>query len=168
MKQTMKAESPVHIVDYNPRHATAWAQLNEAWLAEGGFAIEAKDRRSIDDPEGVFLAPGGRIFVVERDGAAVGCCALIRIADGFEVAKMTVTPAARGQGLARRLLEACEAAARQSGAVRLYLETNSSLRPAIALYESFGFVHLPARPTPYARADVFMEKRILPYSLDRS
>jgi ribosomal protein S18 acetylase RimI-like enzyme len=73
---------------------------------------------------------------------------------------MTVTPAARGLGLARRLLEACEAAARAAGATLLYLETNSALEPAIALYESFGFVHLPPRPTPYARADVFMEKRL--------
>ena len=56
--------------------------------------------------------------------------------------------------------EACEAAAREAGVQRLYLETNSGLRTAIALYERFGFVHLPARPTPYARADVFMEKRL--------
>ncbi len=160
MKHAMNAESPVHIVDYHPRHAAAWAQLNQAWLAEGGFAIEAKDRRSIDDPESVFLVPGGRIFIAERDGAAVGCCALIRLEDGFEVSKMTVTPAARGRGLARRLLDACEAAARQAQAKRLYLETNSGLAPAIALYESVGFIHLPARPTPYARADVFMEKRL--------
>lgn len=73
---------------------------------------------------------------------------------------MTVTPAARGLGLARRLLGACEAAAREAKARHLYLETNSALKPAIALYESVGFLHLPSRPTPYARADVFMEKRL--------
>ena len=82
----------VAIVEYRPDHAAAWARLNEAWLAEGGFAVEAKDRRSIDDPHGVFIAGGGRIFIAERDGDAVGCCALIRIPDGFEVSKMTVTP----------------------------------------------------------------------------
>lgn len=156
----MTADPAARIVDYRPDHAAAWARLNEAWLAEGGFAVEAKDRRSIDDPEGVFLAPGGRILIAEAQGRAVGCCALIRLEDGFEVSKMTVTPSARGQGLARRLLEACEAAARVAGARRLYLETNSALKPAIALYESAGFVHLPPRPTPYARADVFMEKAL--------
>jgi putative acetyltransferase len=148
------------IVDYRPEHAAAWARLNAAWLAEGGFEIEAKDRLAIDDPQGSFLDRGGRIFIVEQNGEAVGCCALVPIADGAEVCKMTVTPAARGQGLARRLLEACEAAAREAGVQRLYLETNSGLRTAIGLYERFGFVHLPARPTPYARADVFMEMRL--------
>jgi putative acetyltransferase len=152
----------VAIVPFEPRHAAAWAALNLAWLAEGGFAVEAKDRRVIDDPEGQILAKGGRIFMAEEDGEAVGCCALMAMDDGsFEVAKMTVTPAARGQGISRRLLEACEAEARCVAAPRLYLESSSTLTVAGALYRSFGFVDLPPRPTPYARADVFMEKRLV-------
>ena len=43
---------------------------------------------------------------------------------------MTVSPAARGLGLARRLLERCEVVAREAGAAILYLETNSALKPA--------------------------------------
>lgn len=148
------------IVDFRLDHAAAWAQLNTAWLVERGFTIEAKDRLVIDDPQGVFLDKGGRIFIAEKDGEAMGCCAMVPTDEGVEVCKMTVTPAARGLGLARRLLDACEAAAREMGAARLYLETNSALKPAIALYEGAGFLHLRPRPTPYARADVFMEKRL--------
>lgn len=73
---------------------------------------------------------------------------------------MCVTPAARGLGLGRALLRACEDAARAAGAPRLYLETSSTLAPAGALYRSFGFVDLPPAPSPYVRADVFMEKRL--------
>lgn len=149
------------IVPFRPDHREAWAALNLAWLAEGGFTIEAKDRKAVEDPEGAFLKGGGRIFMAEQNGTPVGCCALIAMDDGgFEVAKMTVTPAARGQGFSRRLLEACEAEARAAGAPRLYLESSSSLIAAGALYRSAGFVDLPPRPTPYARADVFMEKRL--------
>lgn len=155
------SEQAFQIVAYAPVHRGAWRTLNEAWLAEGGFAVEGKDRKVLDDPEGQILAPGGRIFFVERDGAVVGCCALMAMDDGgFEVAKMTITPSARGDGLSRRLLEACEAAAREAGAPRLYLESSSTLAPALGLYRSFGFVDLPPRDTPYARADVFMEKRL--------
>ena len=153
--------SDLQIVPFRSEHAVAWARLNEAWLAEGGFTVEAKDRKVIDDPQGTILDPGGRIFIAERDGEAIGCCALMAMDDGgFEVAKMTVSPAARGLGLGRRLLEACETAARAAGAPRLYLETNSTLKPAGALYRGFGFVDLPPRPSPYARADVWMEKRL--------
>ena len=151
----------VAILPFEPRHAADWARLNEGWLIEGGFVIETKDRKVIDDPQGAILDAGGRIFIAERDGRAIGCCALMAMGDGgFEVAKMCVTPAARGLGLGRRLLQACEDAARAAGATRLYLESASSLKPAGALYRAFGYDDLPPRPTPYARADVFMEKRL--------
>lgn len=153
--------SVVDIVPYRPVHRAAWAAMNTAWLKAGGFAVEAKDRKAIEDPEGTILSIGGRIFIAGQDGAAIGCCALLPMADGgVEVAKMTVTPPARGMGLGRRLLEACEAIARETGAHRLYLETNSSLAPALALYRGFGFVDLPPQPTPYARCNVWMEKRL--------
>jgi ribosomal protein S18 acetylase RimI-like enzyme len=153
--------SDAQIIPFRADHATAWAALNRAWLAEGGFPVEAKDRAVIEDPQSTILNAGGRIFIAERGGQAVGCCALMTMDDGgFEVAKMTVSPAARGLALGRRLLQACETAARAAGAPRLYLETSSTLKPAGALYRSFGFVDLPPRPSPYVRADVFMEKRL--------
>ena len=34
----------VLIVPFRPDHAPTWAALNEAWLAEGGFTVEDKDR----------------------------------------------------------------------------------------------------------------------------
>ena len=80
--------------------------------------------------------------------------------DAYEVAKMAVASEAQGRGVGRLLLEAAIAWARERGAGRLYLESNARLTPALHLYASAGFRHLPteARPvSPYARADVFME-----------
>ena len=73
---------------------------------------------------------------------------------------MAVTESARRTGIGRRLLEKAIAEARALGAHRLYLETNQKLVPAIRLYESIGFRHLPPErivPSPYARANVYME-----------
>ena len=81
------------IIPFSPDHAPAWAALNTAWLLEGGFEIEAKDRKVIDDPKGAILDASGYIFMVERDGQAVGCCALMAMDDGgFEVAKADLRP----------------------------------------------------------------------------
>ena len=79
----------------------------------------------------------------------------------FEVAKMAIDERYRGQGLGRQMLRGTIEAARKLGARRLYLVTHHSLKNAIGLYESEGFVHLrpeDAPPSPYARATVFMEK----------
>ncbi len=149
------------IEPYRPDHADAWRSLNEDWLIAGGYALEPKDLLVLTDPQGAILDKGGAIFIAERDGAPVGCCSLMTMADGgYEVGKMAVLEKARGLNLGWRLLETCEGHARANGAPRLYLETNKAQTHAIALYRRFGFVDLPPRPSPYVRCDVWMEKRL--------
>lgn len=150
----------LQIVSYRPDHVAAWRSLNEDWLAAGGYALEPKDQFVLSDPRGAVMDKGGHIFIAERDGRPIGCCSLMAMPDGgFEVGKMAVQEAARGLNLGWRLLEACETAARAAGAPRLYLETNAAQTHAIALYRRFGFLDLPAQPSPYARCNVWMEKR---------
>src|SRR5437588_6949219 len=149
----------MEIVEFAPEHADAFRTLNEAWISKY-FAIEAKDREVLDDPQGKIIAKGGRIFMALKDGEAVGCVALLKMADGgYEVAKMTVSETVRGSGLGRLLMERCIEAGAEDGAPRLYLETNSSLAPALALYRATGFRDLAPAETEYLRADVFMERR---------
>jgi len=148
----------MEIVEFEPRHAEAFRTLNEAWISKH-FTLEAKDREVLNDPQGKIIARGGRIFMALRDGAPVGCVALMKMDDGgYEVAKMTVSEALRGSGLGRRLMQRCIDAGAELGATRLYLETNSGLGPALGLYRAMGFRDLAPMETPYARADVFMER----------
>lgn len=152
--------SEVVIVPFEARHAAAWTALNEAWIGRL-FVIEPKDRVVLDDPVGRIIAPGGRILMAEIDGRPVGCCALIAMADGgYELAKMAVDETIRGRGVGKRLMSAAIALARELGAPRLYIETNSSLTNAIGLYEAHGFRHMAAQPTAYARCDLWMELKL--------
>jgi len=148
----------MEIVDFRPELAGAFKALNEAWITTL-FALEPKDEVVLGDPEGQVIARGGRILFALDGGVAVGCCALMALADGgFEVAKMAVAEPYKGRGLGRALMAAAVERARAAGAPRLYLETNSGLAPALALYRSFGFEEVtPAEPSPYARADVCMK-----------
>jgi putative acetyltransferase len=153
-------EGPMSIREFQPGDEAAFRRLNEEWIIRY-FAMEPKDEAALADPHGNILNHGGRIFFAELDGEPVGCCALIPSGSGeFELAKMAVTERCQGMGLGRRLLEAAIAAARAFGAHRVCLETNSKLEPAIHLYESLGFLHLPPEriePSPYARSNVVME-----------
>ena len=149
----------MEIVEFEPDHAAAFKALNEAWIGKY-FVLEPKDSEVLDDPEGKIIARGGRIFMALQNGEAVGCAALMKMPDGgYEVAKMTVSETLRGSGLGRVLMQRCIDAGIEDEAPRLYLETNSGLAPALGLYRAMGFVDLPPAATPYARADVFMERR---------
>ncbi len=150
----------IAIRQFRSGDAAAFRRLNEEWITRY-FRMEAKDEQVFAEPERTILTPGGRILFATAGEQCVGCCALLRIADReFEVAKMAVDAVFQGAGVGRKLLQAVVEEARIAGAVRLYLETNHALTPAIRLYESVGFEHLdPSRitPSPYQRADVFME-----------
>lgn len=147
------------ILPFEARHARAFRDLNIAWV-ERYFGAEAKDY-VLDDPEGRIIGKGGAILIAEdRTGTAIGCVALVPAGgDVLELAKMAVADHVQGQGIGHLLMDAAVAKARTLGARALYLESNSSLKPALHLYERAGFRHLPPgeRPqSPYARCDVYM------------
>lgn len=147
--------------EFQPGDEAAFRRLNELWIGRL-FTLEPTDLFALSNPQTAYLEGGGRIFFLVADGEdLIGCCALLPMRPGeFEVSKMTVLDSWRGHGLGRRILQHVIAQARTAGATRLYLETNHTLFDAIHLYESVGFRHLPPEritPSPYARADVYME-----------
>jgi GNAT superfamily N-acetyltransferase len=154
------AVSPLDLDRRDAGDEEAFRRLNEEWISRY-FAMEPKDEEALNNPRPNILDGGGRIFFAISNGRHIGCRALLAAGPGeFEVAKMAVTESARGLGIGRRLLEHTIAAARAAGATRLVLETNHTLTPAIRLYESVGFRHLPPdrmAASPYARSDVQME-----------
>jgi putative acetyltransferase len=152
--------SEVMIREFERGDETAFQKLNEEWITEFFDSLEPQDEAVIGAPQRNILEAGGRIFFAVRQCQIVGCCALVAGTHGYEVAKMAVTVSARGAGIGRKLLEQVIAAARELGATRLFLETNRKLAPAIRLYESAGFQHLPPErfyPSPYVRSNVQME-----------
>lgn len=146
-----------HIVDFTPGHQPAFRALNKAWIEEY-FVMEAEDYKALDHPYEKILNPGGHILMAISGEEAVGTCALIRMDDEtFELAKMAVAPYMRGRHIGWELSLAALAKARELGAVKVYLGSNSKLQPALKMYEKLGFKHIHGHSSPYARADVHME-----------
>jgi putative acetyltransferase len=107
-----------------------------------------------------LLDPAVTFLVARRNGAAIGCGALVRKSGGYaEIKRMFVDDAARGRNVGRRLLDAIEAVARAEGIAALKLETGIHQPAAIGLYRSAGFQDVPSfgdyRPDPLS---VFMGK----------
>ena len=146
----------IAIFDYEPAHRAIFRELNHEWIAHY-FTIEPQDNAMLDDPEGYILEPGGHIFMASYGGEVVGTCALIKEHNGvYELAKMAVTPRAQGLGIGWALGQAILGKARDLGAHRMELISDSKLEPALALYKKLGFQPAPLVPTPYERGDVRM------------
>ena len=86
-----------------------------------------------------------RVFVAERDGAALGLLALHVFPvlaydrDLAMIMALVVTESARGLGVGRALIERAEAVGKSLGATRLMVTTHVRRADAHAFYERLGF-----------------------------
>jgi ribosomal-protein-alanine N-acetyltransferase len=92
-----------------------------------------------------------RVFVCRAGDplAVIAYCAVWLIFDELHINNLAVLPAWRRLGVASRLLDHVLRAAADAGAVRATLEVRASNRPAILLYERFGFREHGRRPRYY-------------------
>jgi ribosomal protein S18 acetylase RimI-like enzyme len=110
---------------------------------------------------GDYSPPEGRLLLAAEGITPAGCIALRKFEDNIcEMKRLYVRPAFRGKGAGRSLALAVIQAARDCRYQRMRLDTLSSMKEAIALYQSLGFQPIPPyydNPTPLA---VFMELRL--------
>ena len=89
-----------------------------------------------------FHDQGGMLWAAERDGRLVGMVGTRPLKEdaAWEICRMYVDAAARGEGLAAALLRAAEEHARAAGAERLVLWTDTRFTRAHGFYEKHGYV----------------------------
>lgn len=134
--------------------AAYYGELNARF--EGGFDV-ALSR----DPDAADMrAPRGTFLVAMSDGVPLGCAGLKGHDSAWaEVKRVWVAPAGRRLGLARRMMDEIEAAARRLSIPVLRLDTNSALPEAVALYQRLGWTEI-ARFNDDPYPDTFFEKRL--------
>lgn len=142
--------------DPMPRHCLGEYYAELARRFPNGFDVSLSrdpDAADMVRPRGVFL-------VAMSDGLPIGCVGLKGSGGAMaEVKRLWVAPAARGLGLARRLMTAVESTARELGITVLRLDTNRVLTEALQLYARTGWAEIPRfNDDPYP--DAFFEKRL--------
>ncbi len=96
-----------------------------------------EDKSATDED---LTPPVGSFVVARLKGEPVGCGALKRIDQTTgEIKRVWTAPAARGLGVARRILQKLEGKARAMELTTLRLDTNKALKEAHAFYRKQGF-----------------------------
>jgi GNAT superfamily N-acetyltransferase len=158
-KKKMREARDVQIVSYQSKYRSVFQKLNEEWI-KLYFKMEKPDREALENPEKYILNRNGHIFVALLNGKPVGVCALVKRDDTkypYELAKMAVAAEARGKNIGLLLGKAVIAKAAELKAERLYLESNTILKPAIGLYQKLGFKKVVGPKTPYERCNIQMQ-----------
>ncbi|MCI8328231.1 MAG: GNAT family N-acetyltransferase [Oscillibacter sp.] len=119
--------------------------------------------------EGKYGLPGGRLYLAYLDGDCAGCGALTRNSPQYaELKRLYVRPRFRGRQIGRRLVEQLLADATGAGYLGVRLDTFPFMESAIRLYECCGFTRIGAyNDNPIADA-VFMERPLFLQEPDRN
>lgn len=152
----MSTIAALHIRDVRPdeRAATraltlaAYAELAEVMAPSAWEGLRQAILSALESSDAVRL-------LAEQDGQILGSVMLFPPSDGAydgaieqiawpEMRALAVAPGTRNQGVGRALVLACMRRARQIGARQMGLHTSRSLRAAVHLYTSLGFVRAPA------------------------
>lgn len=146
----------IQIIDYLPEYKIDFKRLNYNWI-EKYFAVEDEDRKLLENPDEYIIKPGGAILIAKRGEDIIGTCGLIKVnKNTFEIVKMAVDEQERGKKIGNLLCDAVIKKAKELGANKIQLETNSNLIPAVNLYKKMGFVEVPIKESEYKRCDLKM------------
>lgn len=158
----MREKADMAVIPYEPCHKELFKSLNEDWITRH-WQIEPHDLDYLDHPQEYIIDKGGFIFVATYKGKPVGVCALCKMDDplyDYELAKLAVSPKAQGKGIGLLLCETAIGKAKELGAKRLFLESNTLLKTAIHIYRKLGFKELSEYHPAYERGDIQMELSI--------
>lgn len=146
-------------VDYASEIAT---QCLAAFAKElsGRLNLEFDLKKSGDPDLSQMKHPNGTFIVARLGNMPIGCVGVKgNGGNRAEIKRMWIAPAARGLGLAHRLMITAEDSARDLGIDTLRLDTNSTLFEAVSLYRKMGWTEIDRfNDDPYP--DLFFEKQL--------
>ena len=158
-----------------PGDAPGLVALAQAVGAEPeGWLIADESWRGITDERRYLKAirrhPHAAVFLAENSGEIVGRLSVARDPHpaSFHVADLGLMVAAghRRRGIGRALLERAVEWAAESRVSKLELHVFPHNEPAIALYESFGFVREGFRRAHYRRGAGYVDAILMAYRVD--
>jgi N-acetylglutamate synthase-like GNAT family acetyltransferase len=117
---------------------------------EYAMALTLAELPDLVDVYATYCSAGrGQFWIAQQDGKVRGCIGLMRLGRrDFELRRMYVQAAARGQGMAQRLLEVLLDWSKRNAVDAIYLETNEQWHAAHHLYEKNGFAAIAQSELP--------------------
>lgn len=146
------------IVEYQEQYKEYFIQFNTDWIVDNFGVLEKEDLDTfhhIDEN----LEKGAMIyFAVENENVLATCMAKPMDENGtWELCKLGSNKQLPHKGAGSAVFEAAMNWALNHDAQKLFILSNSSLKPALHIYEKYGFHEIKLNDYEYVRGDIAFE-----------
>ncbi len=145
------------IVEYDEKYKEQFIEFNTDWIVDNFGFLEKEDIDTFEQIESLLESGAMIYFAVEGDTVLATCMAIPGADKTWEICKLASNKSVSHKGAGSAVFKAVMDFAIGHGAKKLFLLSNSKLKPAVRIYEKFGFKEVKLDDYEYERGDIAFE-----------
>ncbi len=146
----------MEIIPYEEKYKGNFKELNLVWIKKY-FKVEPQDVNMLENIED-FLEKGAAVYFAVEQGKAIAACMVNPVGSQvWEICKLATDEKYQGMGAGSGVLKACMDYAKEHGAKKLMIVSNTVLSAAMKLYAKVGFKEVPVDNMEYDRVNIQLE-----------
>lgn len=147
----------MQVVTFEEKYRQAFIDFNTDWIISNFGTLEKHDLETfahIDEN----IEKGGMIFIALQDNIPAATCMTVPIDKyTWEICKLGSNKNILHPGAGSAVFCSAMEWALNHGAIRLFILSNSKLKPALHIYKKYGFKEIKLDNYEYARGDIAFE-----------
>lgn len=145
------------IIPFDERYRQDFINFNTDWIISHFGFLEEHDKETFEKIDEEMAAGAMIFFAVEDDTALATCMTVPTEGTTWELCKLGSNKNIPHKGAGSAVFEAAMTWALDHGAERLFIISNSKLKPALHIYEKYGFREIKLENYEYVRGDIAFE-----------
>lgn len=145
------------VIPFEEKYRKDFIDFNTDWIISNFGLLEEHDKETFEKIDEEMASGAMIFFAVEDEQALATCMAMPMEGKTWELCKLGSNKKISHKGAGSAVFEAAMQWAFDHGAERLFILSNSKLKPALHIYEKYGFKEIKLENYEYIRGDIAFE-----------
>ncbi len=145
------------IISFTEKYRQDFIDINTDWIVSNFGSLEEHDIEAFKKIDEQMQAGAMIFFAIENDTVLATCMAMPMEGTTWEICKLGANKNVPHKGAGSAVFEASMKWAINHGAERLFIVTNTKLKPALHIYEKYGFKEIKLTDYRYTRGNIALE-----------
>lgn len=147
----------MEIVKYEEKYHKYFIEFNTDWIVDNFNVLEKEDIDTFNNLKDNLQNGAMVYFTIEEDVVLATCMTIPMGNDTWEICKLASNKHVEHKGAGSEVFKATMKYAIDNGAKKIFLISNRKLKPALHIYEKFGFEEIKLADYEYCRGDIAYE-----------